>query len=136
VRVRRPAARALLTPPVYGNQLNYAAAFFAAGYVAGQIPSNLILSKGVVKAHVWVPILEVLWTIATFATSSIQNEKHLYACRFFLGMCHDVWPAFSSDSPPGLFEAGHFPALMHIASSWYQPLELGKRLTLIQISVM
>ena len=77
---------------MYGNELNYAAAFFAAGYVFGQIPSNLILSKGLVKAHVWVPILEVLWTIATFATSSIQSEKHLYACRFFLG----AWRAISA----------------------------------------
>ncbi|WWC98827.1 hypothetical protein V866_005720 [Kwoniella sp. B9012] len=105
---------------LYGNELNYAAAFFAAGYVFGQIPSNLILAKGIVKAHIWVPILEVLWTIATFATASVSSAGHLYACRFFLG----------------LFEAGHFPAVMYVAQSWYTPSELGKRLTLIQISVM
>ncbi|WWC71774.1 uncharacterized protein I206_105733 [Kwoniella pini CBS 10737] len=105
---------------LYGNELNYAAAFFAAGYVFGQIPSNLILAKGIVKAHIWIPILEVLWTVTTFATSSVKTAGHLYACRLFLG----------------LFEAGHFPAVMYVASSWYTPAELGKRLTLIQISVM
>lgn len=104
---------------MYGNQLNYANAFFAAGYVVGQIPSNLLLTRSWIKPHYYVPVIEVLWTIATFASSQVSTVNHLYAVRFFLG----------------LFEAGHFPAVMYIAASWYTPEELAKRSTLIQISV-
>lgn len=33
----------------------------------------------------------------------------------------------------GLFEAGHFPAVMYVASSYYKPHELARRNTIIQV---
>lgn len=33
----------------------------------------------------------------------------------------------------GLFEAGHFPAVMYVCSSYYKPHELARRNTLIQV---
>jgi MFS family permease len=36
-------------------------------------------------------------------------------------------------SSVGLFEAGHFPAVMYVCSSYYKPHELARRNTLIQI---
>lgn len=40
----------------------------------------------------------------------------------------------STDSQSvGLFEAGHFPAVMYVASSYYKPHELARRNTIIQV---
>ncbi|KAL1409434.1 hypothetical protein Q8F55_003417 [Vanrija albida] len=97
---------------LYGNELNYANAFC---YVFGQIPSNLILTR--VNAAYYIAFLELGWTIATFCTAAIKNTNHLYAVRFIVG----------------LFEAGHFPAVMYVCSSYYKPHELARRNTLIQI---
>lgn len=33
----------------------------------------------------------------------------------------------------GLFEAGHFPAVMYVCSSYYKPHELARRNTIIQV---
>lgn len=33
-----------------------------------------------------------------------------------------------------MFEAGHFPAVMYVCSSYYKPHELARRNTLIQVS--
>ncbi|WOO79834.1 Pantothenate transporter FEN2 [Vanrija pseudolonga] len=84
-------------------------------YVFGQIPSNLILTR--VNASYYIAFLELGWTIATFCTAAIKNTNHLYAVRFIVG----------------LFEAGHFPAVMYVCSSYYKPHELARRNTLIQI---
>ncbi|WVQ81059.1 hypothetical protein IAT38_003166 [Cryptococcus sp. DSM 104549] len=102
---------------LYGNELNYANAFWSAAYVFGQIPSNLLLTR--VNAPRYIAFLELAWTIFTFGTSGVKNTSQLYAVRFFVG----------------LFEAGHFPAVMYVCSSYYKPHELARRNTLIQIFV-
>lgn len=100
---------------LFGNELNYANAYWSAAYVIGQIPSNLLLTR--VRAPYYIAFLEIAWTALTFATSGVKNVNQLYAIRFFIG----------------LFEAGHFPAVMYIASSYYQPHELARRNTIIQV---
>ncbi|AAW43354.2 pantothenate transporter, putative [Cryptococcus deneoformans JEC21] len=100
---------------LYGNELNYANAFWAAAYVIGQIPSNLILTR--VNAPRYIAFLELAWTAFTFGTAGVKNTRTLYALRFFVG----------------LFEAGHFPAVMYVCSSYYKPHELARRNTLIQV---
>ncbi|WVQ72933.1 hypothetical protein IAR50_002495 [Cryptococcus sp. DSM 104548] len=102
---------------LYGNELNYANAFWSAAYVIGQIPSNLILTR--VSAPRYIAVLELAWTAFTFGTAGVKDVKTLYALRFFVG----------------LFEAGHFPAVMYVCSSYYKPHELARRNTLIQIFV-
>ncbi|TYJ52061.1 hypothetical protein B9479_007338 [Cryptococcus floricola] len=102
---------------LYGNELNYANAFWSAAYVIGQIPSNLILTR--VNAARYIAFLELAWTAFTFGTAGVKDIKTLYALRFFVG----------------LFEAGHFPAVMYVCSSYYKPHELARRNTLIQIFV-
>ncbi|KAB5525550.1 major facilitator superfamily transporter [Coniochaeta sp. 2T2.1] len=100
---------------LYGNELNYANAIWSAAYVFGQIPSNLILTR--VNAPLYIAFLEFAWTVFTFATAGVKNVNMLYVFRFFVG----------------LFEAGHFPAVMYVCSSYYKPHELARRNTLIQI---
>ncbi|KAH8911642.1 major facilitator superfamily transporter [Coniochaeta sp. PMI_546] len=100
---------------LYGNELNYANAIWSAAYVFGQIPSNLLLTR--VNAPLYIAFLEFSWTVFTFATAGVKNVNMLYVFRFFVG----------------LFEAGHFPAVMYVCSSYYKPHELARRNTLIQI---
>ncbi|WVR06182.1 hypothetical protein IAU60_003212 [Kwoniella sp. DSM 27419] len=102
---------------LYGNELNFANALWSAAYVFGQIPSNLILTR--VNAPRYIAFLELSWTIFTFGTAGVKNTSQLYAVRFFVG----------------LFEAGHFPAVMYVCSSYYKPHELARRDSLIQIFV-
>ncbi|WOO84454.1 Pantothenate transporter FEN2 [Vanrija pseudolonga] len=101
---------------LFGKELNYAAAFWSAGYVFGQIPSNLILTR--VNTSLYVAFLEFAWTVATFATAGIKTTNHLYAVRFLVG----------------LFEAGHFGAVIYVCSSWFKPHELARRNTIIQVA--
>ncbi|KAK3323405.1 major facilitator superfamily transporter [Cercophora scortea] len=100
---------------LYGNELNYANAVWSAAYVFGQVPSNLLLTR--VNAPLYIAFLELAWTVFTFATAGVKDVNQLYVFRFFVG----------------LFEAGHFPAVMYICSSYYKPHELARRNTIIQV---
>ncbi|KAH7353887.1 major facilitator superfamily transporter [Plectosphaerella cucumerina] len=100
---------------LYGRELNYANAVWAAAYVIGQVPSNLLLTR--VNVPLYVAFLELAWTVFTFATAGVKNVTQLYVFRFFVG----------------LFEAGHFPAVMYVCSSYYKPHELARRNTIIQV---
>ncbi|KAM0229194.1 hypothetical protein ACHAP5_011747 [Fusarium lateritium] len=100
---------------LYGKELNYANAIWSAAYVFGQVPSNLLLTR--VNAPLYIAFLEFAWTVFTFATAGVKNVKQLYIFRFFVG----------------LFEAGHFPAVMYVCSSYYKPHELARRNTIIQV---
>ncbi|KAH6657273.1 major facilitator superfamily transporter [Truncatella angustata] len=100
---------------LYGNELNYANAVWSAAYVFGQIPSNLLLTR--LNVPLYIAFLELAWTVFTFATAGVKDVNQLYVFRFFVG----------------LFEAGHFPAVMYVCSSYYKPHELARRNTLIQV---
>ncbi|KAH7389210.1 major facilitator superfamily transporter [Cadophora sp. MPI-SDFR-AT-0126] len=100
---------------LYGKELNYANAIWSAAYVFGQVPSNLILTR--VNVPLYIAFLELSWTVFTFAHAGVHNTTQLYVFRFFVG----------------LFEAGHFPAVMYVASSYYKPHELARRNTIIQV---
>lgn len=53
------------------------------GYVIGQIPSNLLLTR--VSPRWVIPSLELLWGIATISASALKDIRSLYAMRFFIG---------------------------------------------------
>lgn len=90
---------------MYGNQLVTSTSIYTVGYVIGQIPSNLLLTR--VSPRWVIPTvhtssnssrstapdlltlkvkLEVGWGIATFATASVNSNEALYAVRFFVGL--------------------------------------------------
>ena len=79
------------------------------GYVIGEIPSNLALTR--IRPSIWIPTLEVLWTILTFSTSRCSTAKQIYVVRFFVG----------------LFESGFYPGMQYVIGSWYRKDELAKR---------
>ncbi|WRT70038.1 uncharacterized protein IL334_007032 [Kwoniella shivajii] len=92
-----------------GNELVYAVSIWTAGYIIGQIPLNLLLTR--VDPRWVIPTVELGWGVLTVSTYAIKNVKQLYAIRFFIG----------------LLEAGYYPGLNYIAGSWYTQRELGKR---------
>lgn len=47
---------------LYGNQLNYMVATWTVGYVIGEIPSNIILTR--IPPSIWIPTLEVCTSLA------------------------------------------------------------------------
>lgn len=51
-----------------GNQLNLIDVAWTTGYVIGQLPSQLILTK--VRPSIWIPSCEILWTILTFCLAA------------------------------------------------------------------
>lgn len=89
---------------MFGNQLVTSTSIWTVGYVIGQIPSNLLLTR---VSPRWVipsvrssrppswrvaPVLMILsqlelgWGIATIATSAVKSYKSLYALRFLVGL--------------------------------------------------
>lgn len=62
-----------------GNQLTYATTMWTVGYVLGQIPSNLILTR--VAPRYWIPALEIVWGICTLASYKVNSYQQLYAIR-------------------------------------------------------
>ena len=51
-----------------GNQLNLIDVAWTCGYVIGQLPSQVILTK--VRPSIWIPSCEIVWTILTFCLSA------------------------------------------------------------------
>ncbi|TGO88714.1 hypothetical protein BPOR_0146g00170 [Botrytis porri] len=94
---------------LYGNQLNYMVATWTAGYVIGEIPSNIILTR--VRPSIWIPTIEVVWTILTMCMSRCNNVSQIYALRFLIGLA----------------ESGFYPGMQYIIGSWYRKDELAKR---------
>ncbi|RKL02984.1 hypothetical protein BFJ68_g11773 [Fusarium oxysporum] len=101
---------------MFGNQLVTTTSIWTFGYVIGQIPSNLLLTR--VSPRWVIPSLEVGWGIATICTSAVQSYRSLYVLRFFVGF----------------FESGFYPGIHYMLGSWYTPREIGKRAMLFWLA--
>ncbi|KAE9978139.1 hypothetical protein EG328_001676 [Venturia inaequalis] len=85
---------------MYKNELVTSTSIWTVGYVIGQIPSNLLLTR--VSPRWVIPTLEVGWGIATICTSRVESYQALYALRFLVG----------------LFESGFYPGIHYLLGSW------------------
>ncbi|KAK1994116.1 major facilitator superfamily transporter [Colletotrichum falcatum] len=99
-----------------GNQINLVDTAWTVGYVVGQIPSQIVLTK--VRPSVWVPSCELLWTVLTFCLAAAKTSNHVIAIRFFVGLAESIF----------------YPAAHTILGSWYKPSELGKRACIFHAS--
>ncbi|PKY01125.1 putative MFS transporter Liz1/Seo1 [Aspergillus campestris IBT 28561] len=96
---------------LYGNELNYMQACWTVGYVIGEIPSNLLLTR--IRPRYWIPAMELLWTVLTFSLSRCNTATQFYVLRFFVEI--------------GLAESTFYPGMQYIIGSWYRKDELAKR---------
>ncbi|KAH7037543.1 major facilitator superfamily transporter [Microdochium trichocladiopsis] len=98
------------------NEINLIDVAWTCGYVIGQIPSQIVLTK--VRPSIWVPSCELVWTMLTFCLAAAKTSNHVIAIRFFVGLAESIF----------------YPAAHTILGSWYQPLELGKRACIFHAS--
>ena len=94
---------------LYGNELNYMTSAWTVGYVIGEIPSNIILTR--VRPSIWIPVLEVTWSVLTMLISKCETSTQIYILRFFIGLA----------------ESGFYPGMQYLIGSWYRKDELAKR---------
>ncbi|KAI1468569.1 MFS general substrate transporter [Daldinia caldariorum] len=69
---------------LYGNQLNYMVTCWTVGYVIGEIPSNMLLTK--VRPSIFIPACEVVWSVLTILLSKCRTAEQIYVLRFFIGL--------------------------------------------------
>jgi ACS family tartrate transporter-like MFS transporter len=86
-----------LTPALFG----LGAGLFFAGYVAGQVPSNLILLR--VGARVWIARVVVAWGLVSMASAFVVGPRSFCAMRILLGLA----------------ESGFFPGTILYLSLWF-----------------
>ncbi|KAI0787375.1 MFS general substrate transporter [Fomes fomentarius] len=94
---------------LHGNQLNYITTAWTCGYVLGQIPSNMLITR--IRPSIWIPTMEVIWSVLTMVLASAKNFETLVVVRFFVGLA----------------ESTFYPAIQYVIGSWYKGNELGKR---------
>lgn len=84
-----------------GTQFNTAISILFVGYILGQIPSNMILSR--VRPSLYLSGFVALWGAVSTCTAAADNFVHLVVIRFFLGV---------TESP-------YFPGALFLLSAWY-----------------
>ncbi|KUL86966.1 hypothetical protein ZTR_05768 [Talaromyces verruculosus] len=94
---------------VVGNEYQTFTTMWTIGYVISQIPSQIICTR--VRMSIWCPSWELLWVVATFASSSVKTPHQLYVCRFFVGLA----------------EGTFYPAVHTVLGAWYTKREIAKR---------
>ncbi|KAF8161311.1 major facilitator superfamily domain-containing protein [Crassisporium funariophilum] len=93
-----------------GSRYSILSCIFFVPYIILQLPSNLLLRKlGVTH---WLSFLAVSWGAVQLAMGFVPTWGYLALCRVLLGA----------------FEAGFFPALVYIITTWYTRHEVQKRL--------
>jgi ACS family pantothenate transporter-like MFS transporter len=98
------------------NELNMIDVAWTCGYVIGQVPSQIILTK--VRPSIWIPSCELVWTLLTFCLAAVTTSNHVIAIRFFVGLLESIF----------------YPAAHMILGSWYKPSELAKRACIFHAS--
>jgi ACS family 4-hydroxyphenylacetate permease-like MFS transporter len=86
----------MLTATIFG----LANSIFYVGYVACEIPSNLLMAR--FGARVWLARILISWGIASAATMLVVGPYSLYAVRFFVGV----------------LEAGFVPGVLLYLTYW------------------
>ncbi|RFU29531.1 hypothetical protein B7463_g6805, partial [Scytalidium lignicola] len=88
-----------------GNEFNTAISVLFAGYIALQIPSNMIITR--VRPSLYLPGCMIIWGIVSGMTATVQNFKGLVIVR------------------------PYFPGALFLLSSWYTRKELALRTSIL-----
>ncbi|KAF2764515.1 major facilitator superfamily transporter [Teratosphaeria nubilosa] len=99
-----------------GDQLNLIDVAWTTGYVVGQLPSQVVLTR--IRPSIWIPSCELVWTILTFSIAATQTSNQVIAIRFVVGLVESIF----------------YPAAHTILGAWYKPSELGKRACIFHAS--
>ncbi|RDW56918.1 MFS transporter-21 [Coleophoma crateriformis] len=94
---------------LYGNQLNWFTTWFQIGYIVGQIPSQILLTR--ISPRYYLPAAEFLWSFLVLFMYKVNSATTIYILRFFVGAC----------------EAASWPGLHFMIGTWYRNHEINKR---------
>ncbi|THV03968.1 MFS general substrate transporter [Dendrothele bispora CBS 962.96] len=101
-----------------GERYSMVSCFYFVPYVLLQLPSNLLLRRFGVRSCITSYILG--WGAAQLGMAFVTDWKQLLACRVLLGA----------------FEAGFFPAMTFIITTWYKRHEMQARLAIFYLSAI
>ncbi|PPQ64941.1 hypothetical protein CVT26_015661 [Gymnopilus dilepis] len=93
-----------------GSRYSVVSCIYFVPYIVLQLPSNLFLRR--LGGTHWLSFLVVAWGAVQLAMGFVPTWGVLALCRVLLGT----------------FEAGFFPALVYIITTWYTRHEVQKRL--------
>ena len=102
---------------ITGGQFGLLVAIFFWGYLAFEIPSNLVLHK--IGARIWITCLLLSWGIAAMLCGAAQSVPQLYVMRFLLGAA----------------EAGFFPGIVLYLTYWFRRGEQARVISLFMIGL-
>lgn len=91
------------------NQFAAALTVFFVPYIIFEVFSNYLLK--IVKPHLWLAAMILLFGVVTICMAFSRNYGGLIVCRLFLG----------------IFEAGSFPSIFYIMSTYYSSAESQRR---------
>ncbi|MDM9622823.1 hypothetical protein A6U87_08345 [Rhizobium sp. AC44/96] len=103
-----------LTPYMFG----LGAGIFFIGYLAFEIPSNMILHK--VGPRIWIARIMVTWGLVSCAMAFVQGPTSFYILRFLLGVA----------------EAGFAPGVLLYLTYWFPAKERGRATALFMTATV
>ncbi|PGG96204.1 hypothetical protein GX51_07945 [Blastomyces parvus] len=96
-----------------GNEYNTCISILFVGYLIGQIPSNMYLTR--TKPSYYMSFFMALWAIASGLTALAKDFKGLLLTRFFLGV----------------LEAPYYPGALYLLSVFYTRKEIATRISIL-----
>ncbi|KLJ09354.1 hypothetical protein EMPG_15217 [Blastomyces silverae] len=96
-----------------GNEYNTCISILFVGYLIGQIPSNMYLTR--TKPSYYMSFFMALWAIASGLTALAKDFKGLLLTRFFLGV----------------LEAPYYPGALYLLSIFYTRKEIATRISIL-----
>ncbi|KAL3473413.1 pantothenate transporter [Aspergillus californicus] len=95
------------------TQYQTAVAIMFVGYLIGQVPSNIILTR--VKPSRYIPIAIFIWGGISMCAAATKNFTGIMVVRVLLGFA----------------ESPFFPGALLLVSSWYKPQEIAPRVAVL-----
>ncbi|EEH20169.2 hypothetical protein PABG_02428 [Paracoccidioides brasiliensis Pb03] len=96
-----------------GNEYNTCISILFVGYLIGQIPSNMYLTR--TKPSYYMSTFMALWAIVSGLTAVAKDFKGLLLTRFFLGV----------------LEAPYYPGALYLLSIFYTRKEIATRICIL-----
>ncbi|KAF9885386.1 hypothetical protein FE257_013004 [Aspergillus nanangensis] len=94
------------------QQYSWCLTIFFIPYAVFEVPSNLMLKF--LKPSIWLPTIMLVWGLTMTMMGLTQSYSGLLTARFFLG----------------LGEAGLFPGVTYICTTWYKRYEQQRRVAI------
>ncbi len=101
------------TPTTYA----WGVGFFFFGYVAFEVPSNMILER--IGARAWIAPIVIAWGLASMALAWANDAERFFALRFVLGLA----------------EAGILPGLLLYMTYWFPKDRRGRLTAAIMLAI-